>query len=312
MASLSSLGPQELATSIRWARLVTCCNFASVTILILDWLLTFDLEVSLVWKSRWNIMKGLYLLARYLPFVDVTLALLHQFSDTLQASQCQQMYEAQSWIFVSGAALVEIIFSIRTWAVWKQGTRCTLGLIITFFVIWTGVVVANVLYLKGTSHGSSLAPHLIGCFMTKSSPILFVGYILLMLYDAFLLTLMVIRGLSIFRAAGAARAGENNRLALVVFGDGIIYFFYIFGAYIFSTTSNVGSEELTHNPTAISLINILIITRLPVDLEVLLMMPARVIHAVLACRVVLHIREQAEIQQRGGLEEDLVYSQYDS
>ncbi|KAF5363311.1 hypothetical protein D9756_000204 [Leucocoprinus leucothites] len=56
----------------------------------------------------------------------------YQFAHNLQASQCQQMYEAQSWIFVSGAALVEIIFSLRTWAVWKQGTR------------------SNILYLKET------------------------------------------------------------------------------------------------------------------------------------------------------------------
>ena len=31
-----------------------------------DYILTFGMEVDLVWKSKWNFMKGLYLFQRYL------------------------------------------------------------------------------------------------------------------------------------------------------------------------------------------------------------------------------------------------------
>ncbi|KAF9439847.1 hypothetical protein P691DRAFT_689476 [Macrolepiota fuliginosa MF-IS2] len=41
---------------------------------ILDWLLTLRMEVSLIWKAPWTLMKGLYLVNRYMPFVDVTIA----------------------------------------------------------------------------------------------------------------------------------------------------------------------------------------------------------------------------------------------
>ena len=37
---------------------------------IWDYILTFRMEVDLVWKSKWNFMKGLYLFQRYLPFID--------------------------------------------------------------------------------------------------------------------------------------------------------------------------------------------------------------------------------------------------
>ncbi|KXN91750.1 hypothetical protein AN958_04752 [Leucoagaricus sp. SymC.cos] len=48
---------------------------------ILDWLLSLNLEVSLIWESRWNVLKVLYLLARYLPFVDVGLSIIRSSSN---------------------------------------------------------------------------------------------------------------------------------------------------------------------------------------------------------------------------------------
>jgi len=32
----------------------------------------FDEEVSLIWGSKWTLVKVLYLLSRYMPFVDAT------------------------------------------------------------------------------------------------------------------------------------------------------------------------------------------------------------------------------------------------
>jgi len=51
------------------------------TMFIWDYLLTFGMEVELVWKSKWTFMKGLYLFQRYLPFIDTTWLVLHCQSD---------------------------------------------------------------------------------------------------------------------------------------------------------------------------------------------------------------------------------------
>ena len=40
-----------------------------------DLILTLRLEISLVWFSRWNYTKILYLLVRYIPFVATAIAL---------------------------------------------------------------------------------------------------------------------------------------------------------------------------------------------------------------------------------------------
>jgi hypothetical protein len=54
---------------------------ASSTILIWDYIITFRMEVDLVWKSDWNFMKGLYFFQRYLPFIDTTWLVLYRQSD---------------------------------------------------------------------------------------------------------------------------------------------------------------------------------------------------------------------------------------
>jgi len=50
---------------------------ASCTMFIWDYILTFRMEVNLVWKSKWNFMKGLYLFQCYLPFIDHTWLVLY-------------------------------------------------------------------------------------------------------------------------------------------------------------------------------------------------------------------------------------------
>jgi len=46
-----------------------------------DYVLTFEMEVDLVWKSKWNFMKGLYFFQRYLPFVVIICFVLLRQSD---------------------------------------------------------------------------------------------------------------------------------------------------------------------------------------------------------------------------------------
>ena len=48
---------------------------------IWDYILTFGMEVDLVWKSKWNFMKCLYLFQRYLPFIDNTWLTLYRQSN---------------------------------------------------------------------------------------------------------------------------------------------------------------------------------------------------------------------------------------
>ncbi|PFH46792.1 hypothetical protein AMATHDRAFT_153814, partial [Amanita thiersii Skay4041] len=47
-----------------------------------DYLLTLDLELRFIWHSRWSIIKVLFLLARYSPFIDMSVAFICTFRVT--------------------------------------------------------------------------------------------------------------------------------------------------------------------------------------------------------------------------------------
>ena len=72
-----------------------------------DYILTFEMEVDLVWKSKWNFMKGLYLFQRYLPFIE-PIFLFHCQSDMFPIFLCSSFHRSNGSIF-DGDWMSEII-----------------------------------------------------------------------------------------------------------------------------------------------------------------------------------------------------------
>jgi len=58
-----------------------------------DYILTFEMEVYFIWKSKWNFMKGLYFFQRYLPFTQlIWLALPYGQSDVFSTFSCSILF----------------------------------------------------------------------------------------------------------------------------------------------------------------------------------------------------------------------------
>jgi len=58
-----------------------------------DYVLTFDMEVHFVWKSKWNFMKGLYLFQRYLPFTHlICFVLPYRQSNMISILSCSILF----------------------------------------------------------------------------------------------------------------------------------------------------------------------------------------------------------------------------
>ena len=89
---------------------------AASALFIWDYILTFGMEIDLVWKSKWNLMKGLYLFQRYLPFIDTVWLVLYRQPDAFSISlpwlffsrsnggefdeDCMSKYILRQWRFV--------------------------------------------------------------------------------------------------------------------------------------------------------------------------------------------------------------------
>ncbi|CAA7270799.1 unnamed protein product [Cyclocybe aegerita] len=238
-------------------------DLASAVVFLWDYLLTIGMEVTYIWPSPWTGMKVIYFTQRYLPFID-TLWI------AVQGNQLRAKYKRS---YLPG--------NERRWEVSD--------------VLWIGFIGANfnipsmgrlgpasgayhpsanpLLGLLDSSSNNSwtirphngmsqLPPPLSGCVLVRGDPIVTVAWILLLVWDAIILTLMVIPAIKAYRYRG------NSALYKVVYGEGIIYYFYLF-------------------------VNIVLLRLEAVDTSYRFMLTSmsRVFHSLLTSRVLLHIRK---------------------
>ncbi|KAF9444973.1 hypothetical protein P691DRAFT_762926 [Macrolepiota fuliginosa MF-IS2] len=252
---------QELITGVQVVGYIRGATVAGFTVMILDWLLTFEMEVPFIWQAPWTTMKVLYLLERYVPFIDVTLAVFFLFADGLPVEICGILYRCVAWMFFCRIAIANLVFTLRTWIVWEKHPRVGLGLLIFYISTWVVVAVPFGLYLQTVTFIDVTVPHLLGCAKQSPSTIFSISFAASMVYNT------VIRAVSVFRS------GANSSLMRVIYRDGILYYIYMF---------------------IISFLNFLVIFKLSNEYVDLLLTMERVLQSVLACRVVLHIRQEGQ------------------
>jgi len=182
-----------LIVSLERLRVTSYCYMASFAVLVFDYCLMFDQEVSLVWYSQWNHMEFLFLATRYLPFVDVSLAIWYMFGPNIH--DCRIIFTTIMWLVIIGAFFAEAVLSLRTWAVWKESRGISI-IIPTFFVL---AFVAEVLLSSILSHSMNYS----------DLPLLHKGCI-------------------IPNGILAYKQGGRSELSDTVYRDGTMYYFYLF------------------------------------------------------------------------------------
>jgi len=237
---------------------------------IWDYILTFRMEVDLVWKSKWNFMKGLYLLQRYSPFIDTTwLVLYYQTGGGLTKVACRNLYYGAGATTIVGLAASDMILTLRTWAVWNRNQRLSIILPILYVLVWGSCFVILVICINSITFGDPPYPGSTGCFLMDANQniLFFLLWVQLFVWNALVLMLMLVP------AVQAYRSGGNRALTRAVYRDGVIYYLYLF---------------------VLSFINVVVVRTLPPQYQQLLLSLQRVLHSMLTSRVLLHIRAQAE------------------
>ncbi|KAF8994420.1 hypothetical protein BDQ17DRAFT_1367014 [Cyathus striatus] len=99
---------------------------------VFEYLITFELEVEFIWKSRqWTLVKILYLAARYIPFIDTSIAQIIPHSTP---QLCLNMFNAVTWLILIGMSIAEIIFTTQWLAYFLSMYHIT---------TWTGAYVVQ-------------------------------------------------------------------------------------------------------------------------------------------------------------------------
>ncbi|KAJ6614710.1 hypothetical protein B0H10DRAFT_2044480 [Mycena sp. CBHHK59/15] len=106
---------------------------AFLALLVYDTLLQINQEYLHVWKSRWTLIKCLYLWTRYSTFVDTTMALLHIVH--ANASVCNHSMMFTTIFSGFGIGITEMILMVRTYTLYERSKK----LLAFFFLLWFSV-----------------------------------------------------------------------------------------------------------------------------------------------------------------------------
>ncbi|TDL17576.1 hypothetical protein BD410DRAFT_807196 [Rickenella mellea] len=141
---------------------------ATGALLVYDYLfVTFEREVTLVWTQRWTRGKVMFLLNRYLPFIDTFLMLNHDIVLTGETSQskCLNGTAAVTWLPVFGIIIAEALILYGFF-----------GVDTSFKVLCVLVLVVTQIEIKSLAYSGP--PH--GCIkQTWPSKIIILGFVLL-------------------------------------------------------------------------------------------------------------------------------------
>jgi len=237
---------------------------SAAMIQLYDWLLTLPQEARYIWRASWNWSKVLYLLTRYIPFASISLQLRNQFAWNPTPDSCKMTLHASTWLALIGFDLAEIVLAVRTYAVWKRDKRVGIGLALLVGLYQIPNVIVLDDFIRGAGYVQNPYPEIYrGCAYTQARRILFANWIIFTIGEGVVLGLMIISAVKTHRE-------YRSNLMMVVYRDGIRFYLYIFCA---------------------TLANILTTLLLPIDFVGVGSNMEVVLHSVLACRLMIGIRE---------------------
>ncbi|KAG2153668.1 uncharacterized protein EDB93DRAFT_208357 [Suillus bovinus] len=233
---------------------------ASITVLLFDFIITFDSEVRWTWGRGWGTTRIIFVVSRYSPFVGLVMTVYYSVGSVHGGipnhGTFTAVYDVIRWL---GIAAAELLLVIRTYVIWECNKRfLVLTLILTTAVSIAVLVISDV--------GASKSRDSTGVFVEGQSSSIVYG--LLMLVELVLMTLTLYKHFKYFRM-------EHSPLVTALCRDGIISILCI---------------------TLVSTANCISIILLPPSYSALLAGPQLVAHSVLASRLLFNLREMSELQ----------------
>ncbi|KAL4258815.1 DUF6533 domain-containing protein [Pleurotus pulmonarius] len=261
----------NMITVLEHFRLVLYFDFASAAIVLHDYMLTSELEIRYMWsKQRWTLVRILFFINRYIPFVDITFSLYNELLPTDRG--CTFMNQFSGWSFCLSIALAEVVLTMRTWSLWKGWRYSGIALVAFYLSCWIPIVALLGIFLADADVYGLRLPGYATCIIIPGNKSLYICWTLLLAYDTGTLALMLIAGTwSYTRLYG--RSKDSSVLLHTIYRDGIAYYIALF---------------------VLSLMNIVTVAMLPKEFVNLFSVLQRAIHSTLTSRVVLHLREQGE------------------
>ncbi|KAF7986700.1 hypothetical protein HWV62_20224 [Athelia sp. TMB] len=205
-----------------------------------------DKEIEYVWNTPWSFGTVLYLLNRYLPFIDAFIAVRMFTADNSPevtiifalrafflliirlAKSATQYCHVSNPLLESLAAVpnvTQVVLMVRTYAIWGR-KRSILGGLVTL-ALCTLVPAIVICYFEVHSWKYVTAPPPAGtiCFATGVSKIIFLAYVFLICCETCIVVLTMIKGVQHLRQT-------RSSWIVKMYKDGLLFYFYNLGVRI--------------------------------------------------------------------------------
>ncbi|KAF9558715.1 hypothetical protein CPC08DRAFT_810078 [Agrocybe pediades] len=184
----------SLNNYLRELYIVKQVDMMGFSILVYDYIITLGMEIELVWSTRWNVVKTLFIVQRYIPFLDnFALWMYQDYGGYHSVETCKILAYLSLAGSISGVVISEgqrvhspgweggilmsaknrtVLLTIRIWALWRPTMRLKPGLAIAFAMVWTPAVIACY-HLLVSSEFADLSPltKRNGCYRVKCNEV---------------------------------------------------------------------------------------------------------------------------------------------
>ncbi|RDX46625.1 hypothetical protein OH76DRAFT_1485320 [Lentinus brumalis] len=266
MSNTPGLLRDAIPDSLYLLTLTKDIGLATLTYLIMDVVSTIDDEVELMWPSRLTFMKVVFLINRYSPFVDSTLAVFIVLG-ARSTEVCRRVWIAIISFYMLGSFASETIIIVRTLAIWNFDK---VVLAITAFV--TGGALVAVLttisqYMQAIRYPDDDLIAVTGCIIGIADQEGWTLFVVVLIMETTLVALTIIRRLQ--TRTGSRRTGP---VMDTMYRDGLFFYAIILG---------------------FSIANLCCMMAAPVAVSSILQMPLRAVHSTLCSRVLFNLRNAA-------------------
>ncbi|KAG1884000.1 hypothetical protein F4604DRAFT_232485 [Suillus subluteus] len=192
-----------------------CTSMA--TIWIYDYAYSLHEEWTFLLRSRRSKVKGLYIVARYLPPILLTANLYLNVTSDENPGKCWVLGNIDSGLGVASVVFSECFFILRTYVLWNKNKILLAAMLSTAFAFIVASFSVAFTVTVPAAFATSAIPGITGCYQTSTDFRLFTLFLLLSVFQLGLMMLTLIRAIQSWRI-------NPSRLYVVLVKHNIFYY----------------------------------------------------------------------------------------
>ncbi|PFH45690.1 hypothetical protein AMATHDRAFT_71230 [Amanita thiersii Skay4041] len=192
-----------------------------LTILLYDHCLILEQEIRYIWRPRFSLVTALYIIAKYLGFVNVCLTSISLLAPSMIDSLHCRVFQAMNiYIEVIGMAAAGAILALKAWAVWERNKAVGIGLLLTYTFLLGSALIATTLWFI-IAPSTPLTRTRISCPQDIKSIYAVSYWLMCLLLETIVTCLLLVKGARSYKYRNMMQFFD------VIYTDGLLYYLYM-------------------------------------------------------------------------------------